>query len=177
MVRTVHGLPEPGDLGSRRLVVYHRLESFVSRFCCRGTAYVSMDLWRRSGEPVLSPTCRIIRNGLEFGQLTARRAHKTLCHFGVVGRLVQVKGHDVALAALATVSPDIPVRLSIIGDGPAGDDLRALSQRLGVSDRVEFVGFQNDMPSWYESWTPCSCLLATKAFRMPSLRLWGPAWR
>lgn len=50
------------------------------------------------------------------------------------------KGLDIALTALSRLTHRPEVRLVIAGEGPEGPSLRALAQRLGVSDRVEFRG-------------------------------------
>lgn len=52
-----------------------------------------------------------------------------------VGRLVQQKGHDLAiqaLAALRTRRPDLDARLHIVGGGPQLESLRRLAESLGV---------------------------------------------
>lgn len=55
-----------------------------------------------------------------------------------LGRLHVQKGLDVLLRALALV-PE--ARLVLAGDGPEREPLRRLAQRLGVADRVTFLGF------------------------------------
>jgi glycosyltransferase involved in cell wall biosynthesis len=37
--------------------------------------------------------------------------------------------------------------LDVVGDGPAGEDLRELTERLGLSNRVNFLGDTGDIPS------------------------------
>jgi glycosyltransferase involved in cell wall biosynthesis len=54
-----------------------------------------------------------------------------------VGHLIPRKGHELAIEALAALEG---VQLLIAGEGPMGGDLRALAQRLGVADRVRFLG-------------------------------------
>ncbi|MCG5434122.1 glycosyltransferase family 4 protein [Mycobacterium sp. MYCO198283] len=55
-----------------------------------------------------------------------------------VGRLHPQKGVDTAVRAL----PMLPgVTLVLAGDGPDRAELARLAQRLGVADRVEFLGF------------------------------------
>jgi colanic acid/amylovoran biosynthesis glycosyltransferase len=54
-----------------------------------------------------------------------------------VGRLAEKKGADVLLRALAEV-PE--ATLVIGGDGPDASALRALSDELGIADRVSFAG-------------------------------------
>ncbi|HSO38943.1 MAG TPA: glycosyltransferase family 4 protein [Labilithrix sp.] len=62
--------------------------------------------------------------------------------FVALGRLDPRKGLDVALAALAQVEG---AALDIVGDGEARASLEALAARLGVADRVTFVGFVDDV--------------------------------
>jgi len=58
-----------------------------------------------------------------------------------LGRLVPVKGFDVALRALALLVDRFPqARLTIAGDGPERASLEALTAELGLSDQVEFLG-------------------------------------
>ena len=58
-----------------------------------------------------------------------------------VGRLVDKKGVEYALEALATlVRSGRKVELRIIGDGPLGPSLRARSVELGVKEHAHFLG-------------------------------------
>jgi teichuronic acid biosynthesis glycosyltransferase TuaC len=65
-----------------------------------------------------------------------------------VGHLIDRKGHDFAIRALADL-PD--VRLMIAGDGPREASLRALANTLGVAGRVDFLGHvdQERLPDLY----------------------------
>jgi glycosyltransferase involved in cell wall biosynthesis len=51
--------------------------------------------------------------------------------------LIERKGHDLAIAALPQV-PD--ATLLIVGSGPERGSLEKLAERLGVKDRVRFLG-------------------------------------
>ena len=65
-----------------------------------------------------------------------------------VGRLVPAKRFDRFLAAVARVRKGIPaVRAVIIGDGPERARLEADAQRLGLGDRVRFLGLRSDVPA------------------------------
>lgn len=69
----------------------------------------------------------------------------------VVGvfRLVPVKRIDVWLRAVAELRKQLPtVRAVAVGDGRLLDELLKLRHELGVDASVEFVGHQNDVPSW-----------------------------
>lgn len=65
-----------------------------------------------------------------------------------VGHLIDRKGHDLAIRAIASL-PD--VRLMIAGDGPREGALRTLAARLGVAGRVDFLGHvdQHRLPDLY----------------------------
>jgi glycosyltransferase involved in cell wall biosynthesis len=56
---------------------------------------------------------------------------------GYVGRLVEQKGIDLLMRAVATI-PDVTCVIG--GDGPLAAELRALAARLGIRDRVTFTG-------------------------------------
>ena len=68
---------------------------------------------------------------------------------GYVGRLVEEKGVDVLLEALAGLEG--MWRAYILGSGPIKDDLQALARRLGLADRVSFDGWipSDQMPAYY----------------------------
>jgi glycosyltransferase involved in cell wall biosynthesis len=57
------------------------------------------------------------------------------------GRLIQRKGVDYLLRALPRVLERMPVRLVVTGEGDRRAEWEALAARLGVADRVEFLGF------------------------------------
>jgi glycosyltransferase involved in cell wall biosynthesis len=60
-----------------------------------------------------------------------------------VARLSSQKALDVLLDALATL-PTRPV-LAILGEGPLESRLRAHASRLGIEDRVRWLGFRADV--------------------------------
>lgn len=55
--------------------------------------------------------------------------------------------HDL-LRAVACLKKRLPIKLSLVGDGPERASVEALSQRLGMQDDVEFVGEQEDPSPW-----------------------------
>jgi len=64
-----------------------------------------------------------------------RRAH----HLCAVGRLVPQKNMALALHSVALLE-DLPVTLTVVGDGPEMQPLRALARSLGIASRVQFTG-------------------------------------
>lgn len=70
---------------------------------------------------------------------------------GTVARLVQRKGIDILLRAFAMVSRHHhQARLVIVGDGPLGDELRALARELKIADSISWLGFQSDAVKWLQ---------------------------
>jgi len=65
-----------------------------------------------------------------------------------VGELTRRKGFDVLLKAFAQTLAQRPCRLVILGKGKALSELTSLSESLGITDFVDFLGFQ-DNPSKY----------------------------
>lgn len=85
-----------------------------------------------------------LRNGVDLEAFapvkrTLARERLGVCGFTLlsVGSLIARKGHALTIKALAQ-RPDW--RLLIVGSGPLRSDLAALAARLGVTDRVRFVG-------------------------------------
>lgn len=65
---------------------------------------------------------------------------------GTCSRVSVEKGHTHLLDAISKLAPAYPhLRAVIVGDGPAKRALEARSAKLGVSDRVTFTGFWDDL--------------------------------
>ncbi|MCU0254830.1 MAG: glycosyltransferase family 4 protein [Acidobacteria bacterium] len=69
---------------------------------------------------------------------------------GTVARLVPDKGQEHLIDALAILAPDWP-RLSVVlaGDGDEAAALEARARRLGLADRVHFLGYRDDVLDVY----------------------------
>jgi glycosyltransferase involved in cell wall biosynthesis len=59
-----------------------------------------------------------------------------------VGRLDPLKRFDLLIKALQHT--ETPVRCKIAGTGPERENLQALASRLGVADRIDFLGWVDD---------------------------------
>ncbi|MBC6441000.1 MAG: glycosyltransferase family 4 protein [Rhodospirillales bacterium] len=70
-----------------------------------------------------------------------------------VGRLVEKKGYDDLLAALARLSPGLHWRLNHIGGGPLGTALKAQGEQSGIADRITWHGAkpQSDVLAAYRA--------------------------
>jgi len=65
---------------------------------------------------------------------------------GIVARLAPVKAHELLLEAVARLAPGDPrLRLVCVGGGEREAELAALTEELGVADRVGFLGMRRDV--------------------------------
>lgn len=79
-----------------------------------------------------------IRAAAVRGETLPRKADIRLV---ACGRLAHQKRYDIMLRAVARLQDQTSVELLICGDGPLKSQLKDLALDLGVSDRVEFLGF------------------------------------
>ncbi|MEI7775789.1 MAG: glycosyltransferase family 4 protein [Verrucomicrobiota bacterium] len=86
--------------------------------------------------------------------------------FVSVGRLVPYKGMDLILKAMTKLTNKHRCELLIIGDGPERQSLEALSQSLGIAEKVTFRG-------WIQHQEIAVELSRSHAFVFPSLREFG----
>lgn len=71
---------------------------------------------------------------------------------GCAGRMVEVKGHRIALHTLKALreTHGIDARLAIAGSGEGESGLRSETCRLGLGDVVSFLGSVEDMAGFYD---------------------------
>ena len=80
---------------------------------------------------------------------------------GSVGRLDPVKGHTYLLDAFAVLAPRFSdLHLALVGDGELLPELQSRAQQAGLTDRVLFLEWREDVPD---------LLLAFDLFVFPSL--------
>lgn len=143
-VAVVHGVfpqpPRSTDVLFGRLMRRVRVAG-VSHYVCRNI----------ESEFRLPPgTALLLYNGVEDAVAEPPpvwRSGDGALILGAVGRCVPEKGFDVLLRSLVDL-PDC--RLVLLGDGAGRTELVRLADRLGVADRVRFVGWV-DQP-WTSRW-------------------------
>ena len=102
----------------------------------------------------------VMRNGVDLCKFRLRPREEARHVLGLdegplllsVGHLVELKGHGLVIEALARLLPTHPnARLVVIGHGPERAHLEAQAQRLGVAERVRFLGAvaQEQLVDWY----------------------------
>jgi glycosyltransferase involved in cell wall biosynthesis len=100
----------------------------------------------------------VLRNGVDLQRFVpeAREEARSRLRLGKgtlllsVGALIELKGHQVAIEALASLHD---VQLLIVGQGPDAAALQSHAQRHRVVDRVRFVGqvANEDLRWWYSA--------------------------
>lgn len=107
--------------------------------------------------------CEVVPTGIDCERFHPDKYDKDfLSRFGLegktvllhVGRLSMEKRLDIALKALAELTPKHrDLHLLVVGRGPAAEHYKELARGLGISDRVVFAGFLPDeeLPKAYAS--------------------------
>lgn len=91
--------------------------------------------------------CRTIYNGVDVERFNPRgRPDATEPPLDVlaVAHLIPEKGIRHLIRAMARLE-DVPIELTVVGDGPEEEELKDLAGELGLRDRVDFLGLRNDV--------------------------------
>ncbi|KQT41977.1 glycosyl transferase [Aureimonas sp. Leaf454] len=92
----------------------------------------------------------LVYHGLDFSRFPPPAARRASARDGsdpedgvrilTVGRLVDKKGYHGLIEALGLLPKSLSFTLDIVGGGPLKAELKTLAARLGLSDRVRFLG-------------------------------------
>lgn len=148
ILKTVHGAPELKQrtlLASLTSRAYYALELTLDFLSRPEQVFVTRDLQSRWPPFAVCRRATVIYNGvdtkLDLAQKNARSTERGKPKRAlIVGRLDFVKGIDVAIEAMSLLPKGL-VHLFILGDGPEKIALSEACSRLGVEDRVTFLGF------------------------------------
>jgi glycosyltransferase involved in cell wall biosynthesis len=100
----------------------------------------------------------VIYNPVDFGVFASQKISRKQARenlgvsdedfvVGFVGRLHPVKGVDILIKAFLLILQQSPHYLLVLaGDGPQRKSLEQMTTKLGVSDRVRFLGMRDDVP-------------------------------
>jgi glycosyltransferase involved in cell wall biosynthesis len=84
-----------------------------------------------------------IWNGIPDTHHRARPGSPGLPNIVMVARFVPQKDQTMLVRALSGM--DLPARLTLVGDGPTLTEVKAETERLGLKDKVEFLGERQDI--------------------------------
>jgi glycosyltransferase involved in cell wall biosynthesis len=146
VVHTVHGLAFDEFASGWKRSLFTHMERAAASQCDRIIA-VSRDMADRlhtSG--ILDPEAvEIIQSGFDLSSYLDI-SHPSLdpdrCNFGVIARMVPMKGHEALMNLIPRVCARLPQsRWLIVGDGPMMADWRSWSlDHAAIQERVEFTG-------------------------------------
>jgi glycosyltransferase involved in cell wall biosynthesis len=157
VVHTYHGVPDDVPLEwlagaarprpSRYTRAVLSADAAVARAVTR-TIVVSPDMADVLTRRLKVPARKIVHidNGLQLPLPLALPVRGPVRRLLFVGLLVPRKGVHVLLDALADPRLPTDLTLRIAGDGPERGALEAQARTLGLADRVEFLGFREDVP-------------------------------
>lgn len=167
MIKTEHGLPEPtatGPIRTLRNRLYYSLDCVATCIAHTTVCYVTNELraYYQSAHSGLRTI--VIPNGVanmdqsQFPHPSEIR--DDWFNLVMVGRLDIVKGHHVAIEAIASEYIPQDVHLHIVGSGPCETEIETLAKDRGIANRVHILGFRRNV---YNYIAHCNVLL------MPSL--------
>jgi phosphatidylinositol alpha-mannosyltransferase len=93
---------------------------------------------------------RVVPNPVDISVFSNKVPKQSGNNIVFLGRLVKRKGCQQLLKAFACLVPEIPdANLIIAGDGPLKKNLISQAKKLGISDRVQFIGYikEEDKPA------------------------------
>ncbi len=102
--------------------------------------------------PGMSSRLHLIKNGVDIGEIdevtevspeVSRVREKGAFVIGYIGQLIPRKGIDILLEAVSRLDA-IDWHVFLIGTGVLEAELRNMSRRLNIHQRVSFMGFRND---------------------------------
>jgi glycosyltransferase involved in cell wall biosynthesis len=132
--------------------------------------------------PLVPAPAHVVRNGVDIELFRPGAAAGTMrppgtgAVIGFAGRLVPQKRPQDFFAMAARIATQHPhVRFLIAGDGSRRAQYEALAAKLGIADRVRFLGKVSDMRAFYAS---CSMLvLPSRSEGSPNIVLEAMAMR
>jgi glycosyltransferase involved in cell wall biosynthesis len=137
VLRTEHGVRHYGDL---TCAIYRHWTLRNTTRIAAVSEFVASVVLRT--EPGLSNRVSVVHNGVDTALYRPVETQpKGFMVALILSRLEAVKRVDLVISAM----PLVPgVRLRIAGEGSCKAALAGLAKRLGVSDRIEFLGYKAD---------------------------------
>lgn len=98
---------------------------------------------------------RKIRNGVDLDKFTCAKNKQLRSELKLdyndivlicVGRLAQIKGHEILIQAFSNIKSHFPVKLLIVGDGPELQKIKTLIAKMEMGNNIKLLGERDDVP-------------------------------
>jgi glycosyltransferase involved in cell wall biosynthesis len=143
LVATLHVAPVSRKWHDRDMLRQRLLAWLVRRRACRVVA-VSRAIATEWAKLIPAKRIVVVHNGVAIPPFLKRR-QEVAPRLATVAVLREGKGINVLLHAMTRVVRRVPdAVLTIVGDGPSGDYLRALATELGLDASVRWLGYRAD---------------------------------
>jgi glycosyltransferase involved in cell wall biosynthesis len=138
----------------RRLSIYRYLIAGTRASTCIAVPFQGTGVDTRRHFFARKAQIRVIPNGLNGDVLRKAAMEKTseLVRFSdgipvicVAARLSKEKDISLLIRAVASLPKSLDWRVALVGDGPESGPLQDLALRLGVKDKVVFIGYQRNV--------------------------------
>ncbi|MEX2025860.1 MAG: glycosyltransferase family 4 protein, partial [Pirellulaceae bacterium] len=140
---------------------WRKTAPLAARFCCVSDDIASVVLRLHA---VPASKVQVVLNGIDLRTYQASSSGPLVRSalgipagamvVGSVGRLVEVKRHDLllrAFAALHAAKQSVNIWLLLVGDGPERQRLESLAASLGISARTVFAGYQSQPQQFFQA--------------------------
>jgi len=144
----------PARIGSRREINPDKtpgqiaLQRHAYRFAHAVVANSQAAAGQLVREGVQRERIHIIPNGIALDRFAAEPALRRITTITTVANLRTEKAHEVLIEAVALLASRHPqLILQVVGDGPRRDELTYLAAARGLTGRVRFLGYREDIPA------------------------------
>lgn len=150
IVKTEHGKMEPPTgYSGFKMQINLKIDRLISRLLLDEIIFVSKDIESYYKKYYKNIKSTVIYNGIPWikvnSDIKLQDFDYNTFNIGIVGRLSKVKGHIYLLKAIKHLEELRDIRLYIFGEGCLKDGLKNYCLENGISDRVFFMGFKNNI--------------------------------
>lgn len=152
---TCHGFHFHNAAPKKNWMIYYPIERWMSRYCDYIVTINQEDFKR--AQTFHAPNVRYIPGvGVNLDRIIQAKVNKQEYKRSIgvpadcvlvlsIGEMIERKNHEVIIRAIAKIdNPNI--YYAICGKGPLREYLGRLAQKLGIGNRVKFLGFRRDIP-------------------------------
>lgn len=150
IIHTVHGpylSYSEGFLSRLKISSRHFIERlisiFVFRFVCVSDSIQDYMIHQIG---ISKKRLVTIHNGIK-GLVHKKRTDSLINTVNLVsiGRVARIKNHKLLIEALSKIGNTLDLHLTVVGDGPELDTVKEYTRKLGLSNKINFLGFRKDI--------------------------------